>query len=280
MQDLELSYRPVELRSCIEQAVAEKQPVQVREAKWRDGDGEPAFVDVQVAPLSDGDGVIGVSVTYADATRRRRLQEDLERSRREVESAHEELQSTNEELETTNEELQSTVEELETTNEELQSTNEELETMNEELQSANEELQTINDELRQRSDELNRANGVLEAILTGLSNGVVVLDRDLQVLNWNRQSEELWGLRADEVRGKNVLNLDMGLPVEPLRQSIRACLADETTHREVTVEAVNRRGRRLRCKVTCTPLGGNGRGTQGVILLMEEPAAGEPRQSV
>ena len=75
---------------------------------------------------------------------------ELDRSRRELETAYEELQSTIEELETTNEELQSTNEELETTNEELQSTNEELETMNEELQSTNEELETMNDELRER----------------------------------------------------------------------------------------------------------------------------------
>ncbi len=84
--------------------------------------------------------------------------------------------------------------------------------MNEELQSANEELQTINEELHQRSDELNEVNAYLEAILTSLRGGVVVLDRELLVRIWNRQSEELWGLRADEVRGKNFLNLDIGLP--------------------------------------------------------------------
>ena len=117
-------------------------------------------------PLSDGNGVIGISVTFADVDAAPHAPgRTSRRSNRELESAYEELQSTNEELETTNEELQSTVEELETTNEELQSTNEELETMNEELQSTNEELQTINDELRQRSDELNQANGFLESIL-------------------------------------------------------------------------------------------------------------------
>ena len=276
VQDLELSYRPVELRSCIEQATAKRKPVVLREVPWRETDGQPSFVDVEVAPLTDGAGVIGVSVTFADVTRHRRLQEDLQRANREVESAYEQLQSTNEELETTNEELQSTVEELETTNEELQSTNEELETMNEELQSANEELQTINEELRQRSDELNQANGLLESILTGLHDGVVVLDGDLLVVAWNRQSEELWGLRADEARGQNVLNLDIGLPVEPLRQAIRASLAGETTYQEVRVDAVNRRGRRIQCKVSCTPLMNRGPGTRGVILLMEDQGAGGP----
>src|SRR5262249_25137339 len=156
--------------------------------------------------------------TYTDVTAQKKLQEDLQQSNREVESAYEELQSTNEELETTNEELQSTVEELETTNEELQSTNEELETMNEELQSANEELQTMNDELRKGGDELNQANGSLESILTGLRSGVAVLDPELRVTVWNNQAEDLWGLRKEEVEGKHFLNLDIGLPVGELRQ--------------------------------------------------------------
>ena len=113
--------------------------------------------------------------------RARRLQDELEQANRQLETAYEELQSTNEELETTNEELQSTVEELETTNEELQSTNEELETMNEELQSHQ----------RRAADDQRRAPGphrragpgqrFLEAILTSLRAGVVVLDRELQV---------------------------------------------------------------------------------------------------
>ena len=277
LQDLELSYRPVELRSCIEQATVQKLPVSLREVPWRaDGEGGPSFVDVQVTPLADGNGVIGVSVTFSDVTRHRRLQEDLRRANDEVETAYQELQSTNEELETTNEELQSTVEELETTNEELQSTNEELETMNEEMHSANEELQTINEELRQRSGELNQANALLESILTGLSSGAVVVDRDLRVLIWNRRSEELWGLRGDEVRGKNFLNLDIGLPVEALRQPIRACLTGEASYQEVSLDATDRRGHPLRCKVISTPLQSKVNGTYGVILLVEEEAGVKP----
>ena len=77
------------------------------------------------------------------------------------------------------------------------------------------------------------------------------------------------------MRGKNFLNLDIGLPVQSLRQSIRACLALETTHQETMVDAVNRRGRGIRCKVSCTPLTTQGQGTHGAILVMEElPVAG------
>src|SRR5262245_6067197 len=142
LQDLEVSYRPVELRSCIDQAHERHQVVHVRELSWPTLGGEPRFFNVQVTPIVDAaDAPLGSKVIFSDVTRQRELQEELQRSRQELETAYEELQSTNEELETTNEELQSTVEELETTNEELQSTNEELETMNEELQSTNEELE-------------------------------------------------------------------------------------------------------------------------------------------
>jgi two-component system CheB/CheR fusion protein len=270
-QDVDLSFRPADLKPAIEQATTEGRPVSIREVEWAKPGSEPEFLDVQVAPLRDhaNNGVLGVSVTFTAVTGYKRLQEELRRTNAELESAYEELQSSNEELETTNEELQSTVEELETTNEELQSTNEELETMNEELQSANEELQTMNEELRQRSDELNQVNTFLESILASFRGGVVVVDRDMMVLVWNHRAENLWGLRAAEVRDKHFMNLDIGLPVAELRQPIRACLAGEAGV-GMAVDAVNRRGRPIRCQVTCTPLVGSGDEARGVILHMEE----------
>jgi two-component system CheB/CheR fusion protein len=271
LQDLELSYRPIDLRSLIDQALDQRRPVTVREVEWSGVGRETKYFDVHVTPLTDGGGHhVGVSVTFSDVSRLQDLQVQLNRSKQDLETAYEELQSTNEELETTNEELQSTVEELETTNEELQSTNEELETMNEELQSTNEELQTINEELRQRSDELNRSNGFLESVLTGIRSGVVVLDRELRVIAWNQRSEDLWGLRADEVRGENFLNLDIGLPLESLRSGIRACLNGEREHTEATLPATNRRGRSILCRVTGTPLRAVDAHARGVILMMEE----------
>ena len=60
---------------------------------------------------------------------------------------------------------------------------------------------------------------------------------------WNRQAEELWGLRADEVAGKHLLNLDIGLPVDQLKDPVRACLSDGAAAAPVELSAVNRRGR-------------------------------------
>ncbi|HZD87423.1 MAG TPA: CheR family methyltransferase, partial [Gaiellaceae bacterium] len=247
LQDLELSYRPLELRSLIDEVRAERHTVTRRDVRWQKGNDDPRALEVEVAPLATpGDQFAGVIVSFLDSTEHRALEEDLERARRELETAYEELQSTVEELETTNEELQSTNEELETTNEELQSTNEELETMNEELQSTNEELETTNNELRERSAEVVQLNRFLAAVLGGLRSAVVVLGPEMDVRAWNRQAEDLWGLRSEEVIGQHFLNLDIGLPVDQLRTTVRDIIADRSDEAVVALSAVNRRGRAIR----------------------------------
>ena len=191
-KDLELSFRPLELRSRIEQVLADRRPLTIGDVVYEIPGGGAEVLEIQILPIG-ADQAGGVSLTFAQVGRHKVLREELERAQRELETAYEEIQSTVEELETTNEELQSTNEELETTNEELQSTNEELETMNEELQSTNEELETINVEIRRRTADLDRANALLQSILTSLGSGVAVLDRDLAVLVWNDHAERALG---------------------------------------------------------------------------------------
>ena len=256
-QDLEISYRPVELRSAIEQVAKEQRPLMLEQVPWAGGpDGIDCF-DIHAVPLAEPGGApVGVAVTFIDVSLPRRLHDELEHTNRDLEAAYEELQSTNEELETTNEELQSTIEELETTNEELQSTNE--------------ELQTINDELRMRTAELDEANDFLESLLISQRGGLVVVDRDLRVSVWNDQSAEMWGLRTDEAPGQHFLNIDIGLPVEELRQPIKAVLTGDADRETVELDAANRRGREFRCRVVLTPLVNRARQIRGAILLMEE----------
>jgi two-component system, chemotaxis family, CheB/CheR fusion protein len=268
LESLEISYRPVELRAAIDEAYEARAAVSLGQVTWPAG-GVERRLDVEVNPILDADtDIVGTAVTFADVSEHVRLRDDLERSKRELETAYEELQSTVEELETTNEELQSTNEELETTNEELQSTNEELETMNEELQSTNEELETMNDELRLRTSELDDANASLQTILGSLGVGVAVLDSNQLVRLWNAQAGELWGLREDEVAGQHVLGLDIGLPLEELRDSLREALSGDTPT-PVVLNATNRRGRAIRCRVTTVPLSVEGYDLRGAILLME-----------
>jgi two-component system, chemotaxis family, CheB/CheR fusion protein len=275
LQDLELSYRPVELRSLIDKVREDRHAV-THEVHWQKGNEEPRTLDVQVDALAvPGEPFAGVIVTYIDATEHRALEADLERARRELETAYEELQSTVEELETTNEELQSTNEELETTNEELQSTNEELETMNEELQSTNEELETMNDELRERTDETLQANSFLGSVLSGIQQGVVVVDRALKIVAWSTRATELWGLRDDEVEGEHLLNLDIGIPVQRLRDPIRRILAGSDSE-ELELDGHDRRGKQVHVRVAFAPLQNRPEAEEpdGAILLVSaEPTA-------
>ncbi len=106
---------------------------------------------------------------------------------------------------------------------------------------------------------------------------MVVVDRDLLVQIWNERAEELWGLRGDEMPGKNVLNLDTGLPLERLRRPLRACLAGELGSHDEALDTVNRRGRAMRCTVSITPLVGGEQEIRGVILLMDEAEAAVSR---
>ncbi|HYR11371.1 MAG TPA: CheR family methyltransferase [Longimicrobium sp.] len=271
LQDLTVSYRPVELRSRIEQVLAERRTVRLGGVEHGVPGEETRSYDVELCLLHPTGGeLMGVSIVFVDVTRHARLQSEVELAHQSLETAFEEMQSTNEELETANEELQSTVEELETTNEELQSSNEELETMNEELQSTNEELETLNDELSRRTGALNDANAYLSSVLTSLRSAVAVVDGEMRVQVWSPKMEELWGLRAAEVHQQPLLHLDIGLPLERLKPGLRAVLEGREPFYEMSLDAVNRRGRAIRCLVTVSPLLTLAREIRGVVVLVDE----------
>jgi two-component system CheB/CheR fusion protein len=243
--DLEISYRPVELRSLIERAYAEHRVVRVNAVERPVGSAEVQYLDIHIQPLWGTDGLnAGVMLMFIDTSVVTRLQIDVKRTKEDLDTAHEELQSTNEELETTNEELQ----------------------------SGNEELETMNEEMRVRTAELDEARSFLEGVLSSVAAGVVVLDAGLLVRSWNKGAEELWGLRADEVRNQPFFGLDFGLPTAEVREIVQQCLAGGRRTGPVQVAAINRIGRAITCVVVCSPLKASGgdKDGDGAVLLMEE----------
>ena len=270
LRDLPISYRPIELRAFIEQARVERRSARIPDVEWRRDDGETTWFEIHVNPLVDtANGILGVSIVFFDVTPTRTLLEKIGEANHQLEGAYGELQSTNEELETTNEELQSTVEELETTNEELQSTNEELETMNEELQSTNDELQSINNTLQTRTVELVDARTFMESLIESIHTAMVIVDREMRVVVWNSGCKELWGVGAKEAVGTALPALDIGLPMETIRPLIGNAFVDPNATGEVTIGAVNRRGKPTSVRVTCTAFkSGDGKVT-GALLMME-----------
>ena len=252
IQDLELSYRPIELRSHLDSVDRDLRASEIKAIHWRAGDSDRIF-DIRITPLSSDGVTIGTSVAYIDVTEAHKLHDQLIGSKRELEQAYDALQSTVEELETSNEEL---------------------ETMNEELQSSNEELETMNEELRHRTRELGDVDSILETILTSIGVAVAVLDRNERVQIWNGKARELWGLTAEEVEDENLMSLDIGLPVENVRQQMRDTLAGRSQREVLVLEATNRRGEGFTCRVTFLPLGSTGDGNvSGVIMMTEDVAA-------
>jgi two-component system, chemotaxis family, CheB/CheR fusion protein len=270
LRDLQISYRPADLRSLIDQSTAERRPVVVKEMEWRAPSGDSRWLDVQVASLVDASvGDLGTLIAYTDVTGYRRLTRELEQSHQALETAYEELQSTNEELETTNKELQSTVEELETTNEELQSTNEELETMNEELQSTNEELQTHQRraaapgggaQRRQRVPAVGHDQSPGRGRRGGPRAPVAGLEPPCRGALGTSAGGSV-GAAPPQPRyrtaGRAAAPRAQGMPV--------GRLGDRTA-----LDAVNRRGKTIRCTITCTPLMGGQHEVRGSFSSWRE----------
>ena len=257
-QDLEVSYRPVELRSIIDEVTNGQRSAELTDITWHRAAGtEPSVFDVNVVPLYRyTDEPVGVGISFLDVTKYRQLRDELERSNHDLERAYEELRSLNEELETTNEELQST--------------NEELETMNEELQSTNDELQMINDALRLRGEELDTTKAFAASTLRSLGRAVVVVEPDLRVSVWGPGAEDLWGLRTDEATGRAFGELDIGLPVAEVVPLLERTLTGQPNRTETMVEAMNRRGRQVRMALGLLLLQDDDGNHRGVIVVMNE----------
>jgi two-component system CheB/CheR fusion protein len=275
--ELQVSYRPLELRSRIDEAVKTRKLVRLEEVEhFLAGASERLRLRIEVTPLFNGGTHLATVISFQDATRLHDVQQQLDAANQMLETTIEELQSANEELETTNEELQSTNEELETTIEELQSTNEELETTNEELRSTNDEIEVTNEELRARTEQLDRYRRYTDAVLGSIATGIIVADRELRVTSWNRWNENAWGLRREDAEGRPLLALDIGLPVARVGDELRRVLAKGSGAR-LEVEAIDRRGRPLACTLAVSPLAGDNGETNGIILVVEPRADSRAR---
>jgi two-component system CheB/CheR fusion protein len=90
---------------------------------------------------------------------------------------------------------------------------------------------------------------------------------------WNRKAREMWGLREDEVRRQPVLNLDIGLPIERLKDSLRSVLREAVRTDTVVLPAHDRKGKAFDCRVAVSPLHGSGNKVTGLILTMEAAVA-------
>jgi two-component system CheB/CheR fusion protein len=205
-----------------------------------------------VSPLA------GLGITERDAAFAR----EIERLERELLASQDSLRRSMADLEQANEELEASSEELQASSEELQSSNEELEASNEELQATNEELGGVNQQLRTRSDQLEHLNNDLENIQSSLSQGMVIVDRELRISRFSPLAVRVFGLVDSDV-GQPLIGVPTTVPLPGLRDALLAVVnGDERRSIEAASEEVaylaqvmpyrDRHGGRLGAIITLT----------------------------
>jgi PAS domain S-box-containing protein len=206
-----------EVRRTIDEAFREGTVTQADEFAVEDAaTGEPSHLRLTRYPRRseiEGQSVMSVLVAIEDVTagvRLRQLTEKnlrLEEANRDLGLLNEELQAAHEESLVNTEEAQAAAEEVETLNEELQATVEELNTTNDDLQARATELQELaqrREEERQLTEaarrraedlveQLQSERSRLEAIVVNISDAVLAVDTDGQVLFSNQVFGETFG---------------------------------------------------------------------------------------
>jgi two-component system CheB/CheR fusion protein len=159
-------------------------------------------------------------------------------------------------------------EEIETLNEELQSSNEELETLHEEAQATVEELNVANEELQARSSELehlaaahSREQARLAAILAGMGDAVLVVDRTGKIVLTNTAYDHLVGALVAPFEPAN----EQGTPLSSMEEPIHRLANGEAFSIDFT--AVGRDDGRYWFEATGRPLFGDEGG--GVLVIRD-----------
>lgn len=148
----------------------------------------------------------------------RELEEELFRTRQQLQAALDDVQRAVGET-------RSSTEEYQAVNEELQSSNEELETAKEEMQSINEELQTVNFELSSKNDMLTRLNSNMENLLESTQIATIFLDTNLRVKRFTPAVAAAFNLRQSDI-DRPITDITTRLNYDDMQSDVRAALRD------------------------------------------------------
>jgi len=194
------------LRAAVHQASREHTRIVLGGAQM-DRNGEAVAVSVAVQPIQTEDSKF-LLVSFSDEPKRKKsgkqaaeatdpprvaqLEQELDATRKELESAIHDLGETNDELTATNDEALSV-------NEELQSTNEELETSKEELQSLNEELTALNSQLNETIEHQRATANDLRNTMNSSEIAMLFLDGNLEIRLFTPAAKTMFRVIASDV---------------------------------------------------------------------------------
>lgn len=221
------------LRAAIQQAIQANARTAVGGGRIGKDDSPSFSIDVQ--PLTnDGEELLlicfvdepvaqrkhGRSKSPADASRIAQLEQELEATRAELQSAIRNLEMSSEDQRAINEEALSV-------SEEFQSTNEELLTSKEELQSLNEELTALNSQLQETLEKQRTTSNDLQNVLYSTDLATLFLDRALNIRFFTPATRSLFSVIPSDV-GRPLADLHSLATDSALLTDAQAVLARAT----------------------------------------------------
>lgn len=124
-------------------------------------------------------------------------------------------------------------------------------------------------ELRTKADELDRMRQFSENILESLNDGLAVLDRNGRVVRWNRQLEELYGIRHEHAVGRAAEDLFDAQIVDMIR-GLAGGAPEGAAYYRVPLATRHETPRRLLVNLGTTPLRDSHSNVVGSILILED----------
>jgi len=124
-------------------------------------------------------------------------------------------------------------------------------------------------QLRTKAEELERMRQFSENILESLNDGLAVLDRNGRVVRWNRQMEELYGVRHEAAVGQPLDEL-FDASIVRMIQGPADGAAEGTAHYRIPMTTRHEPPRRLLVNLGATPLRDSHAAVVGSIVIVED----------
>ncbi|HTM25870.1 MAG TPA: ATP-binding protein [Vicinamibacterales bacterium] len=124
-------------------------------------------------------------------------------------------------------------------------------------------------QLRTKADELERMRQFSENILESLNDGLAVVDRNGRVIRWNRQLEELYGVRHEDAVGCAAEAL-FEPHIAGMIRSAAVGAPEGAAYYKIPLSTRHEPARRLLVNVGATPLRDSHAHIAGTILIVED----------
>ncbi len=124
-------------------------------------------------------------------------------------------------------------------------------------------------ELRTKADELERMRQFSENILESLNDGLAVVDRNGRVIRWNRQLEELYGIRHEHAVGRPAREL-FDPQIVDMINGAAAGPNEGSAFYKIPLTTRHQPARRLLVNLGATPLRDSHADVVGSIVIVED----------